>query len=415
MTRDRITTLLILAIIAAAVLYVAFHTYWDDTTVTTPLQGEAAHNPYYSVERLSHAVGIRTQRVASLRVLPSTSNVLFVSDLHVDVAHTNLESLEHWVEGGGRLVVTGPVIRANPVLQSWSGIAPANHDAKPAAVAVPPSVPPRSTPTPVPVPLSRPTRQGLARSVPDCPVLAEKDRGEATGTALHVCIQPTQQEGFQSKHVPLWALTNENGQHLLRVVLGRGSLTVIGSPFLLAARTFLREDDAQAFIDSVPLKRGDQLMILSDSRAEPFVVLLWRLGAPAIILFAVAMLLLIWRHLPRFGPLAPVPIAARRSLAEQIRANARFAWRTGKLGSLRAAARQALDRDAEKRIASYASLDPQQRAAELGKRAGVDPAVLNSAMTQDPAAAAPVQRAAIALLEQTRRTLNLSPREKGTA
>jgi hypothetical protein len=124
---------------------------------------------------------------------------------------------------------------------------------------------------------------------------------------------------------------------------------------------------------------------------------------------------LIWRNLPRFGPLAPVPIAARRSLAEQIRANARFAWRTGKLGALREAARRALDRDAARKIAAYASLDPRGRAAELGKRAGVDPAVLDAAMTDNPADAAPVQRAAIALLEQTRRTLNVSPRQKGIA
>src|SRR5258705_3619822 len=32
--------------------WIAFHTYWIDVTVPTALQGEAARNPYYSVERL---------------------------------------------------------------------------------------------------------------------------------------------------------------------------------------------------------------------------------------------------------------------------------------------------------------------------------------------------------------------------
>jgi hypothetical protein len=420
MNRDRITTLLILAAIAGLAVYIAFHTYWGDETLTTPLQGEAATNRYYSVERLLHAVGVRTQRIASLRVLPPTSSVLFVDDLRVDVAHTTQESLEHWVERGGRLVITSSVDWQNPHLQTWSGIAPVAQKDTP-EVAKPPTIPRPGQTAPPPgtrpstQPGMQPPRRVRRPTAPDsdCKPLVEKRHGEATGATLRVCSVAI--PAFQSERVPDWQLSNDDGLQFARVAIGRGSLTLIGSPFLLGVRNFLRADDAQAFVDSVPLARGDQLSILSPSQAEPFVALLWRLAAPAIVLFGVAALLLIWRNLPRFGPLAPVPIAARRSLAEQIRANARFAWRTRKLGALREAARRALDRDAAKKIAGYAALDTRERAAELGKHAGVDPAVLDAAMSRHPSDAAPVERAAIALLEQTRRTLNLSPRQKGIA
>ena len=414
MNRDRITTLGILAVLVLLAVYIAFNTYWGDDTITTPLQGEAATNQYYSVERLLHAVGIRTQRIASLRVLPPTSNALFMEDLRVDVAHTTLESLEHWVERGGRLVITGTVDWQNQDLQAWSGIAPVDDTATPPGAPTPPApATPPPAPSPAQQPAQRPARPGqktararmVVTQAAECRPLVEKQHGEATGATLRVCFLL---QAFQSRRVPDWALSSDDGLQLVRVAIGRGSLTIIGSPYMLSVRNFLRDDDAQAFIDAVPLRRGDRLMILSETQAEPFVALLWRLAAPAIVLFGVAALLLIWRNLPRFGPLAPVPVAARRSLAEQIRANARFARRTGKLGSLREAVRRALDRAAAMRIAGYASRDIPERAAELGKLVGVDPAVLDAAMKPNSADAAPAQRAAIALLEQTRRTLNLS-------
>jgi hypothetical protein len=97
---------------------------------------------------------------------------------------------------------------------------------------------------------------------------------------------------------------------------------------------------------------------------------------------------------------------ARRSLAEQIRANAAFAWRTRKLAALRAAVRRALDETAGKRIAAYSSLDVRKRVNAIAACAGTDARTLNSAMTEAALGAPHVQRAAIALLEQTRRLLN---------
>jgi hypothetical protein len=135
--------------------------------------------------------------------------------------------------------------------------------------------------------------------------------------------------------------------------------------------------------------------------------MLWRLIAPAIVFFGIAVVCLIGRHLPRFGPPAPIAAAMRRSLAEQIRANAAFAWRTRKLGSLRIAVARALDEAAGKRIASYGSLPMRGRVAALSGLTGVDMKSLNAAMTEDALAAAPVQRSAIALLEHTRRTLKI--------
>ena len=401
MTRDRITTLAILALVIALGSWIALHTYWADVTVSTPLQGEAARNHHYSVERLMRALGVRTQKIASLRVLPPSGDVLLINDLHSDVAHARFESLQHWVESGGRLVATSNAVWSTPALQTWSGIAPSHRDAKLPVGASPPKSVPR-------LPAQGPPLRIFGARDEDCAPMSVEINGAATGEILHICVPALTLGGLTSKVLPSWALANDAGIQMLRVPLGHGSVTVIGPEYLLEPKIFLRRDDAQAFIDASQLQRGDRLFIFSASAAEPLIAMLWRLAAPAIVFSALAILLMILRHLPRFGPLAPVPPAARRSLAEQIRANARFAWRTGKLAPLRKAVLGSLDQSAGQRIAGYGSLTARRRAGEIGRQAGIDPTLLNSAMTEDAGGTPSVQRAAIAVLEQTRRALNNS-------
>jgi hypothetical protein len=397
--------MLILAVAAGICTWIAFNTYWTRVTLWSPLRGEAAANPYYSVERLLHALGMRTRKIDSLRVLPATNDVLLVTDLYGDVARTPFESLQRWVEGGGRLAVTSNVVWSTPALQSWSGIAPAHQDPGPRRSQRKVALPPQAVPPPQAAPQDAANDAAMDEDGAECRSLTVQDHGRATGEDLHLCA-PLTVFGFASKRVADWALTSERGMQLLRVSLGRGSVTVIGPASLLDPRGFLRGDDARALLDGTQLRRGEQLVIFSPSQAEPLLAMMWRLAAPAILFFGLAAVLLIVRHLPRFGPGVPAPVTARRSLAEQIRANARLGWRTGKLRPLRAAALHALDRDAARHIPGYGSLNTRQRATEIARRAGIDAGALNAALTGDAVGTLGVQRAAITLLEHARRALS---------
>jgi hypothetical protein len=213
---------------------------------------------------------------------------------------------------------------------------------------------------------------------------------------------------FASKRAPAWVLSDTQGIAVLRAAVGRGELTAIGPRSLLRNRTLPLQDHARVFIEASRLQRGDELLILSPSKATPLPALLWRLAAPALVFFAAASLLLIWRELPRFGPPTPVPLPIRRSLAEQIRAHARFAWRTRKLGSLRAAVRRALEESAQRQIVGYAALDERRRASALAARTGLDADAMHALLVDDAAPDLSVQRSVIALLEASRRTLDRS-------
>jgi len=395
MTRERLTTLAILAVLIAIGCWVAFNTYWTDITVTTPPKGEAASNHFYTLEHLLRSLGIQADETAVLRAPVHRSDVLLVNQNSWDVAHGNLASVQQWVRGGGRMVVTSYLLRSSMALQTWSGVTRALHDDKN----------PAKTPNDkknVVIARTAPYRVGPLDS--DCVPMTVQSAGVDNAETRSICGVPTE-FSFGSKWAPSWSLSTGTGMHMLRVDIGDGSLTVIDSAFIDYQTNILRKDNALAFIEGSLLTKGDRLLIFNPASAEPLLQMIWRLAAPAVICFALAAALLIARYLPRFGPPLPLPANARRSLAEQLRANARFAWRTGNLKALRKAVLRALERSAEQRIPGYGSLTPRRRADEIGKRAGVDPATLNSAMTEDAAGEAKVQRAAIALLEQARRAL----------
>jgi hypothetical protein len=384
MTRDRIPYLVVFVLLAGLGIWIARNTYWDDTVIPMQPQGEAATNLYYSVQHLASELGIRSAFIVSLNSAPPNKGALLIDGFQGDMTHTHVDNLVPWVESGGRLIITDDVLRSDPKLQEWSGIRRhARFDIE-----------------------EKPKPKNASRDPDaDCMSMDVATNGSTAGGKLTLCIPPTE-FSLVSKRKPAWSLANPYGLQVLRVNIGRGSITVIPRYSLISNSNLLKHDHAEIFVAASQLTRGDALYIVSVAQAETLIALIWRLAAPAVMFFGIAILCVILRQLPRFGPPIPAPAMARRSLAEQIRANAAFAWRTRKLTALRAAVRRALDETAKKRIASYSSLDVRKRVHAIAAWAGTDAKTLNSAMTEAAVAAPQVQRAAIALLEQTRRVLN---------
>ena len=193
--------------------------------------------------------------------------------------------------------------------------------------------------------------------------------------------------------------------HVIRTGVGFGEVTVLQPAEVLSNTMLKRADHAEMLAAAAGLRHDDMLLIFHPATAEPLPVLLWRLAAPGILFLLAALLALAWRHAPRFGPPLPLPTAVRRSLAEQLRANARFAWRTHRLEGLRTSARRSLDEAAARHIAGYDGFDAAQKAERLAAFTGLDAAAIGAAR----AAVAPrrlnEERAAITLMEVCRRIL----------
>jgi hypothetical protein len=383
---NRPLQLLIAVVLAAAAVWIAMHTYWDYVTVDNPLQGEAARNRYYAFEHLAQKLDIHTRQVPTLREPPDTDDVLMVDDLRGALLYLRIEALESWVAAGGRLLLSRAVLLSNPKLQSWSGLGmalPGSEDEDGASRA--------------PVRATGPDA--------DCARYSERLAGRESGKSFRACLGPMR-VAFSSARTPAWSLSNGYGFQMLRIDIGKGSIAVIACECLMGNKSLLRGDHARIVFDSIPLRAGDHVDILNPVGAENLLALLWRRAAAAIVCGLAAIGLTIWRNLPRFGPIALPPLPLRRSLAEQIRARARFAWRTRRLASLRRAERQALMQSACRRLASYERMDATQRIGALAARTGLDSGALRDALNENLDGGAESQRAAIMLLEKARRHLN---------
>ena len=387
-----------LALVAALATWVAFKLHWETVTVPTPAKGEALTNPYYALGHFVANLGIHPREISTVRGLQPEA-VLVLEEWGDELTHPPVAALESWVEAGGRLVISSALLESYPALRAWSGIkraratrAPA--DGKPASPA-----PLQGKPA-----ASPPVAPATTGSGADCPLMTVRADGAPTGQSFRVCdVGPTL--AFDGERAPAWSLADNRGMHVIRTGVGFGEITVLEPPDVLSNAMLKRADHAEMFAAAAGLRHDDTLLIFHPATAVPLPVLLWRLSAPAILFLLATLLALAWRHAPPFGPPLPLPSPLRRSLAEQIRANARFAWRTGSLGGLRTSARRSLDEAAARHIAGYGSLDASERAERLAELTGLDPAAIRAARDEGAARRLNEERAAITLMEVCRRIL----------
>jgi hypothetical protein len=435
-TRQRLLAGLVALLIIGAGVWLARNTYWANVTEVVPMSGAAAENEYYSLEHLANALGMRTEGIDLRLGLPPRSAVLYVAEmpqipptLPAQVMH----ELEAWVQEGGRLVLANGALLASKELQQWSEIsfvpvkralpvrpkpgAAADAAAGPGATSSPIAAPP-AAPASVAAPpagaLPRVNRAPAPLRGPVCRPYRVAEDGIASGEVLQVCSG-----GFERRlvvpAVPEWSLSDHFDQpSVVRVRIGRGSVTVAGSSQWYSNKTILTGEFARLFFAATGLRRGDALYWIKLTDAETLLAKLWRVAAPAVLVLALALVLAIWRAVPRFGPMTPAAPLARRSLAEQIRAHARFAWRTRRLDALHRAARRAVEDTARRYIPAYDRLTVAARIEALARRSGVPAAQIETALTHSAGAAAEVQREALEGLQRLRRALQAADLDRST-
>lgn len=204
---------------------------------------------------------------------------------------------------------------------------------------------------------------------------------------------------------PIWSLDSKLGPIALRVAAAKGTVTVLTGDSSLTWRAPIRADNGRFLVAITQLKPGDIVWFVSNEDADALPLLMWRFGWPVIVLLLAAFIFAMWRGMLRFGPVAAVPPAARRSLAEQIRGSAEFVLRHRRAAVLLAAEVRALDEAASRSVRGWRSMTEQQRIAALARLARVDPGSLGQARAL-PRTALPHDFAnAIAMLESVRRRL----------
>jgi hypothetical protein len=377
MTRARVISASVGMVLIALIAWVASNTYWGDVRVPMPPKGEALTNPFYAAQRFAEALGARTTRDRVLTTPPAES-VIVLSAWHWSLIPSRREALERWVASGGRLVVDRTLADGDNEFERWSGIVREYRN------------------------LDR-AEEAATADHESCSRFQEEQDGAPSSGSPDTRYSMCDVDGMSfltSKRTVAWALRDASGIQAMRVAVGRGGVTVINAaPF--RERSLFEGDHGWLFTAATEIRRSDDVHFMSEDDHPTLLALLWRHGAPVVMLTLALVALVLWRGGVRFGPLAAAPEAARRSLVEQIRGTGQFILRHGGGSSFHAASVRALDEAAGRRVPLYASLSPNERATALARLTGLDLDALEAAV--QPVRRSHELRNTIALLEAARR------------
>jgi hypothetical protein len=405
MNRERIIGgIVVLAIIALSV-WIARNTTWETQEVRTPPRGEAITNPFYVPQRIVEELGATSEWNRAFIDPPSTDAVLVLHNWNWDLIEARRNALEEWVEAGGRLLVDSRLFGSSDAFEKWSGI---RQEAR---------GPQRRSGDGDEEQAEGEERQDQPENrestVPErCRDLMLK-RGASNSDPLRSRYFGCGFNGFQylvTDRPSEWLLDDEFGGQVVRMRIGAGSITWYNA--VLTSERFFRfagspplldGENAAIFVDAVQLRRGDRVVFATEMQHASLLTLVWRHGAPAVVLFLLLVALAVWRGSLRIGPMEPASELARRSLAEQIRGTGRFIFKTNGGHALHAAVVRALYETARRHVPRYEQLPHRERIEAIGRIARVDTDALAHAIEATDLRRPAEFRHAIALLEGARR------------
>ncbi|HLQ11835.1 MAG TPA: DUF4350 domain-containing protein [Steroidobacteraceae bacterium] len=388
MNRRAAVSLVVGAAIATLFAWIAMNTYWAEEEVEGMRSGEALYNPYYAAALLARQLGADARVEDAFYPLPPARGVLMLTRWNWDLYVTRRDAIRRWVESGGRLVIDRS-LGSSAGFTAWSGIR-GHQTARERDLTAADSI-------------------GGGR----CLLLQLKSGtvpSDPSGNIWRLCEVPRNFQWFSSRPVQL-ALGVSDGYQLLRVGVGKGSVTAVNGYTTFTTDSLLDGDHARLLIIATQLHRGDLLRIVRGDMRISLPGWLWEIGAPVLLLLGAAIVLALWQTMVRFGPRLPPTLAARRSMHEQIAGTASFLARYGGGAALCEASRNALAAAAASRLGLSPASDAAELAAQVA-RLGGDTAqpVQDALLNPDLSGPAGLVRTLITL-ERARRRLQRPPTE----
>jgi len=340
-------TLLVLAVLAAMVLW-WFNTHTRiERSIDLPPQGEAAYNPLYLLHQALHADGVdvdsrRYLQLDSARFATEDTVVLYGDPRQL--SGRDVERLLNWVAQGGHLLVRLP-----------------EGAGKHSAGALLDTLGVRRT-------------AAFTRFCHDL-------QFQVDATEMVFCAD----ERFMLDDVPEVAWGDQAGGYAFaRQRRGRGSVDVFSHLNFLDNRQLGRPGRAALARQLLAPNYDLGTVHLIYGRQLPS---LWRLlfehARMVWIPLLLALAAWLWMRIPRLGPLRPAPLPARRALLEHIEASGEHLYGYGRADLLLEALREAYWGWLRRRDPLSASLPGKARVAAIAAHTGIPPLDVAEALEAD--------------------------------
>ena len=350
MNRSRLVAfgLVILVLALGAWLYSNFESVTERERVG--YQGEARRNFLLAAIRLYERMGKKTRTVrrpAELGELPPGST-LVLARYHTGISPHSMERVMAWVEAGGHLIVAaeGHYSR-DPILD----------------------------------------RLEIGRSE-----LRQRVAGEPVGVRLpHAPREMRLVIGDRVELVErtpraVFRIDDRLGAILLHYRYGAGQITALTSMSFLTNATIGEHDHAEFAWQLLQFNpTAPEIVIATRIETPSLAAALVEHAWQALVVAALLLAAWLWRIIPRFGPLIPDPLPARRRLLDHLRASGLFHWNNGDVVRLTGAAREACMHKIGRKHPAIAALPVPQRAARLAQLTGLPEDQIVLALSGQPA------------------------------
>jgi hypothetical protein len=401
MRRPHLIAALLLAGLAMLIGWIAVNTYWDTVKVPGLMHGEALRDPFYAAGGLTRRLGATLRDIRDPLVpLPPRGQVLLLVNTNLELQPERLRQMEDWVMNGGQLIVDQSASLGDQELRRWAGVTQSFVERK----------------------RGKRKDAGAGDDTPD-----DGAGDEEAGANLHAllrqsCVSYSQRGAavrddsayelcdfdprtrLHTSRRPDFALGDADGLQVLRVPLGRGSLSLLNAYTPFDNRDLLRGDHALLFAVLTRLRAGTTVWTLRGGAGPGLLALVWSRAAGVVLLAGAALCLALWRAATRFGPIRSGSVAGRRSLRAQIGGTARFLLARGGDAVLLQAATRALDAALARRMPHHVRLAPQERVTALARLTGLPDGELADALYGASRPHTNVPRR-LGVLEQARRRL----------
>ena len=406
MKRGRRRLVVVGAVLVAALVAEFFFNQFErvEVEVANPPNAEMQSNPFHVAELLFQEMGLATERRTVPGELPPTDHVLLFLEDAQSLGGWQAQSLSEWIERGGHLVYSPALVEDSEDEEPEDEVSDeATED-----------------------PEEDPEEDPLAEFLADTPL-------EALGLAFEMELCPPLSEGQEvtmelmgeplSVEIRSCPLLDRSGQavlatglfpggeaaSVLRYARGAGLVTVLADPYPLINDSIGKPEHAmlawRLIAPSSHLPAGVVFVRTTGKYVPSLALLLLRHGWPVLVSGALVLWLFFWGRGARFGPIRESRHDERRSLLEHVEATGAFLWRQRLAELLIESTRQALERQARRRIPGYGQADRPEQTRQLAERTGLDAGRLASALArrsiEDPAELTRVIRT----LETARRSL----------
>lgn len=334
MSREGIWLAVVAALLGLGAIW--FFTSFEQVTVRERIgmSGEARRKPYLALARLSERMGQPARELRTLAELGSlpARGVLLLPRPRGDLARRERDRLLEWVAQGGAIVVEAEPLRVpDPLLDAL----------------------------------------GVRRVQPGKPVAAGLRKIALPGATRELLVDLSATQLLRSKPAEHSADLTE-GALIVQIPYDRGMATVLVGFAPLRNDAIGKHDHAEL---GWRLARGpgeaSALLVFANPVKLSLAGWLRANAVPVLAAAALFLVLWLWRIAPRFGPIAPDPERARRSLLDHLRASGRFLWAAGQGARLAEAAREAALRRLQRAHPDFAALSRSEREARLAASFGL--------------------------------------------